>query len=315
VGLQPDVVFSDYTPLSSNLEMARRLLTPLNAARLPVLVAQSGKALREQPVDLAQEKYALYVPPTPPPNGYGLLVFVPPWDEGKMPVGWGPVLDRLGVIYVSAARSGNDQSVLGRREPLAILAAANVMARYKVDPARVYIGGMSGGSRVAMRIALGYPDVFKGAFLNAGSEPVGTETAPIPPKDLLAELQSSMHLVYVTGGDDTVNLGYDAASQQSMRSWCVFDIDVQTTLGAAHQTANPAALAKALEALEKPRPPSPKSLDACRARLDRDVAAELDRVDALIKAGKRDEARAMLAKIDARFGGLAAPRSLELQAK
>ena len=49
------VVFGAYTPLSSNLELARRLSTPLTAAKLQALLATSGKALRDQPVDLAQE--------------------------------------------------------------------------------------------------------------------------------------------------------------------------------------------------------------------------------------------------------------------
>src|SRR5438874_12408806 len=40
-GLLRDVVFADYTPLSINLELARRLLTPLAAATLP---QQIGRA-------------------------------------------------------------------------------------------------------------------------------------------------------------------------------------------------------------------------------------------------------------------------------
>src|SRR5580700_11316080 len=74
--LTDNVVFTDYTPLSSNTELARRLLTPLTAAQLPALVAKSGKVLREQPDDLAQEKFVVYVPATKPAYGYGLLVFV-----------------------------------------------------------------------------------------------------------------------------------------------------------------------------------------------------------------------------------------------
>src|ERR1700679_652309 len=83
--LTDNVVFTDYTPLSSNVELARRLLTPLTSAQLPTLVAKTGKRLSEQPVDLAQEKFVVYVPSTKPANGYGLIVFVPPWDAGKVP--------------------------------------------------------------------------------------------------------------------------------------------------------------------------------------------------------------------------------------
>jgi poly(3-hydroxybutyrate) depolymerase len=75
-------------------------------------------------------------------------VFVPPWHDARLPVGWTAVLDRYHVIFVSAARSGNEETVLGRREPLALLAEHNVLARYPVDPQRVYLAGFSGGALV-----------------------------------------------------------------------------------------------------------------------------------------------------------------------
>src|SRR5437879_3459051 len=94
-----------------------------------------------------------------------------------------------------AARSGNDASVLARREPLALLAAHNLMQRYPVDPERVYVGGFSGGARVAMRLALGYPDLFRGAILNAGSDPIGGAEIPLPPRDMFMRFQSSKRIV------------------------------------------------------------------------------------------------------------------------
>lgn len=41
-GTETQVTFSDYSPLSSNAEMARRLLSPLAAARLPQLLQRSA---------------------------------------------------------------------------------------------------------------------------------------------------------------------------------------------------------------------------------------------------------------------------------
>ncbi|MDQ2877845.1 MAG: hypothetical protein M3R41_02040, partial [Pseudomonadota bacterium] len=152
--------FQDDTPLASNAELARRLLTPLTSAQLPMRLKAMGKGLREQPVDLAQEHFYLRVPATKPATGYGLIVFVPPWEDAHLPGDWGPVLDRLGLIFISAARSGNDDNPIARREPLAILAAHHAMTHYPVDPSRVIIAGFSGGSRVALRLALAYPDLF-----------------------------------------------------------------------------------------------------------------------------------------------------------
>ena len=314
-GLLRDVVFADYTPLSGNLELARRLLTPLPAATLPQRVAGSGKRLAEQPIELSEERFIVYVPAAPPRQGYGLLAFVPPWPEASLPPRWAATLDRQGVIFVSAARSGNDASVLARREPLALLAAHNLMQRYPVDPERVYVGGFSGGARVAMRLALGYPDLFRGAILNAGSDPIGGAEIPLPPRDLFMRFQSSTRLVYVTGERDDPHVSDDSVSMQSMRHWCVFGLESFTTPFVGHTVADAAALSRALEALRARTPTEPDRLARCRSTIESELAKSFQRVEALIAGGRGTEAEKLLHELDERFGGLAAPRSLELARK
>src|SRR5579859_1356913 len=134
-----DAVFSHYGEFSGNAELARRLVTPLNAWRLQQRAAADGVALQGQPIDLNHERFALYVPPKAPPDGYAVLVFVPPWDGAKVPPDWIPVMDRHGMIFVTAASIGNDANTLDRRDPVALLAAINVIAGYHVNPQRVYI--------------------------------------------------------------------------------------------------------------------------------------------------------------------------------
>src|SRR5580704_14572866 len=80
-GLQSDVVFSDYSQLSSSAELLHRLLTPLNAVQVGKRLSNSAVGLRDQPIDLSQERFTVYVPAHPPARGYGLLVFVPPWES------------------------------------------------------------------------------------------------------------------------------------------------------------------------------------------------------------------------------------------
>src|SRR5258708_18910277 len=79
-GLQSDVVFTDYSRLSSSAELTHGFLSPLNAVRAGRTLAHSAVALRDHPIDLAQERFTVYVPSHPPAEGYGLLVFVPPWE-------------------------------------------------------------------------------------------------------------------------------------------------------------------------------------------------------------------------------------------
>src|SRR6266404_36691 len=239
-GLKNGVLFTEYSALSTSTELVRRLFSPLSALRVNQKAARAGTTLRGQPIDLASESFSIYAPahPYPPPHGYSLLVFVPPWSRAEVPSQWIPALDRHDMILVTAANSGNDANTVDRREPLALLAAQNAMTQYSVDPQQVYIGGFSGGSRVALRLALGYPDVFHGALLNAGSDPIGNADVPLPPAELFHQFQDSMRLVYVTGERDEAHLIDDIHSRQSLEKWCVFDVVTETEPRKGHELAD-----------------------------------------------------------------------------
>ena len=311
-GLQSDVVFSEYSPLSGAAEISRRLMSPLNALRVRDAALRSGTTLRDQVIDLSHEKFAVYVPAREPPDGYSLLVFVPPWPQAEVPRKWISTLDRHGTIYVSAANSGNEADVLDRRDPLAVLAAYNIMRRYRVDSRRVYVGGFSGGSRVALRVALGYPDVFTGVLLDAGSDPIGSAEIPLPPADLFRRFQEGTRLVYVTGSRDEPRQQMDTASQQSLEGWCVLDMTTVDMPWTTHDLAPAGALDSALRALEDRKSAAQSKLSTCRARVERELTAQLDEVEQLRMDGKVGAARNLLQKLDGRYGGLVAPRSIQL---
>lgn len=314
-----DVTFSQYPQYSSNAELARRLLSPATAARVQRQSAKSGQSLAGQAVNLAAERFIVYVPSHPAEHGYALIVFVPPWQQAGLPEGWAAVLDHYGAIYVSAARSGNDENTMGRREPLALLAAHNIIAQYPIDSERVYIAGFSGGSRIAQRLAFGYPDLFRGAILNAGSDAIGDMTAqpplPLPPRELLFQFQSRTHVIYITGERDAARVDDDMLSVSSMRRWCAFNVESIVEPFVGHTVARPEALARALGSLAAGTHADPDRLAQCRAALDAELDARFQKVDSLIAAGRRDAAVKLLDKIDQRYGGLAAPRSLELAEK
>src|SRR6202789_2489228 len=109
-GLRRDVVFSDYFPLSGSVELAHRTLSPL--ANVEIARAARNARLRPQAIDLTQERFSVYVPAQRPSRGYALLVFIPPWEDARLPPAWAPVLDENGVIFVSAAKSGNEENVI-----------------------------------------------------------------------------------------------------------------------------------------------------------------------------------------------------------
>src|SRR5580700_6469045 len=88
----PKETFSLYSPLATNAVLVDRLLSPLAAEAGRRGLAANGRTLAEQPLDLAQERFTLYVPAKAPPQGYGLLVFISPSDEAKLPPGWASIL-------------------------------------------------------------------------------------------------------------------------------------------------------------------------------------------------------------------------------
>ena len=311
--LQPEVIFTRPSPLSRGAEIVRRTLPPLTARYGQEALAARGEALREQSIDLQGERFALYVPAgEPPAGGYGLLVFISPGDEAVRPNYWRAPLDRHRLIFVSAAGSGNEAGLLDRRLPLALLAYENVRARYPLDPDRVYVGGLSGGSRVAEMVALGYPDVFRGALLIAGSDPIGGEQGIyLPPEDLFHRFQRS-RLVFVTGARDDVNLDDDAVTLHSLRDFCVFNLEVKQPPRMGHELPDANALDSALDALDQRPAPDLRKLAECNASLQRELASGLAAAGAARAAGDRDGARARLRQLDARYGGLAASAILAL---
>lgn len=314
-GLQKHVIFDTYSPLARDTEMIDRLFHPLLAEHVRGELASAGPAVREQSIDLAQERFTLYVPTGDVPvNGYGLLVFVMPWDQPAIPSHWLPVLDRRGVICVMALGSGNSANIFSRRIPLALSGYENVKRRYAVDPDRVYIGGVSGGSRVALRIALAFPDIFRGALLNAGSDSFGTEVLSPPERMLFRQFEEQSRLIYVTGSQDDINLVIDSHSRESARALCIFDLQTLPMNGRGHQLLDASTLDHALAALASVRTQS-ADLDACREHRAQEISAHLAKIEQLIATGNAGEANKQLQDLDEHFGGLAAPQSIELAHK
>jgi predicted esterase len=311
-----DLVFDRYTPLSSNAEIARRVLTPLTNRRGQEALAAKKTELREQAIDLTKEKFSIYVPGGPPPKeGYGLLVYVAPWEEAGIPKSWRISMDRRGLLFVVADASGNETRLYDRRVPLALLAYENTRARYPVDPKRTYIGGLSGGSRTAEALALAYPDIFHGALFNAGSNPIGNESEfRLPPAELFAQFQR-MRLVYVTGEKDEEHMHEDQLSRASMRSWCVFNEEVMTVPKVGHEPLDAPTLTRALELLERPGSVDAGKLAECNAGLQRGLAAKVAAADAAILRGDHDGARSLIYAIDGSYSGFAEKQILELDTK
>ena len=306
------VTFADRTPLATNGELIRRLFSPFAADDLAK--ENDPATLAAQPIDPKDEKFGLYVPSQKPAKGYGLLVWVSPLDEAGMPPGWHATLEERGVIFVTAARIGNQTSPLGRRIPLALTAAASVARSHAVDPDRIWISGFSGGARIAERMALAYPDVFSGAILDGSSDNIGSEDLTLPPRDKFERLLDRTSIVLSAGADDAFNAASARRVASSLRRHCLDRVSVEVRRREAHVMMDSRSLARALEFLDRNREAPSAGNRQCRAELYSRIDAELARAEAMAQRGDRG-ARAAIRAIDRRYGGLAAPRSLELRAR
>ncbi len=97
---------------------------------------------------------------------------------------------------MGANKSGNQVRV-ARRITYAVLAAALVADRYKLDRKRIYLAGFSGGARVSGLVAANYPDLFRGAVYMGGAEVWGDTVYPAT----LASMQRNRY-AFLVGGED-----------------------------------------------------------------------------------------------------------------
>lgn len=124
----------------------------------------------EAPLDLGREFYSVYRPPSEDSSCLpGLLVWISPVADGSAPKTWEAALDRHHLAWIGALNAGNSRKVLARLT-LALQAAENLLARGEVDPARIYVAGLSGGGRCASELALAFPDLFAGGFYIVGCD-------------------------------------------------------------------------------------------------------------------------------------------------
>lgn len=296
--------FTESTPWAEQREVAQRLLhrvvyeDDLAAGTLP-----AGPS-----IDPAKESWHVYVPESyDGSEPYGVLVWVAPYDTGEMFFGWQGVLNDQKLIYVAADRSGNDQGVMDRRVPLALTGLANIMTQYKIDPARIYIGGFSGGGIVASRIAAAYADVFTGGLFVSTSEGIGSSDTPVPPLDRYKLMQTRGRYVFTSGDEETTNQVMNERSVDEYKSLCVLRVDYIHIPNATHGDLEPRIFARAMKYLDNPPAVDTSDQAECEQKLTARRADAIDAVKRAIQAGEEAKAHDLLINLTESFGPLAEP--------
>ncbi|KRA51984.1 PHB depolymerase family esterase [Pseudoxanthomonas sp. Root630] len=300
------------SPLASASELTSRLLTPVTQDRIDKFRDKVDFSFKEQTIAVGEEPFELFVP-EPDANGkYGVMVFIWPADDIQVPEGWWRVFREEHIIYVASRRSSNVENIFDRRVPLALHGYDYVRSKYAIDAERVYVGGFSGGSRTAQRVAMAYPDVFRGVFLVGGSDSLGGESGFTLPSATLSHLmQRQTRFVFSTGGNDFPNRAKDSRTRKNLEALCMQGIRLVPQNGVEHWVPDGRGFRRVMNELERPVEAAADAA-ACMASLARHISAQLDVVAEKVEEGKLDDAQRLLARLDAQYGGLAAPRSVEL---
>lgn len=296
--------FDQTTLLAGGIEVFKRMLHPMAYAEK---VAEYHPP-EGQVIDPAKEHWQVYVPEdydgsTP----YGVLVWVSPGDGIGIPFGWQSALKAHHLIYVSAGDSGNDQSVPMRRVPLALTGLVNITARYKTDPARLYIGGFSGGGVTASVIAAAYADVFSGGAFVGTSYGLGTDDEPVPPLDRFRLMQDRGRYVFLVGSEDPVNEAMTNRAASAYQDHCVLRVRKLNMMNAGHREMDPRYLSSALNYLDSPPDIKPDDQAECTRKLQAGRAEAIAAVRAALAADDRDKARTALTDLHMVYGPLAEP--------
>ena len=311
---EPTLVTLDaLSPLAGRDEIAHRLLSPLARMEYDRVVAQQHLQVIDQTIATGEEQYDLFVPELPAGSGddaYGLVVFISPGPDFTVPSDWRGILARERLILISARRSGNAQNMLGRRVPLALHGYGYATRHYKVDPERVYVAGFSGGGRTAQLVAFAWPDVFHGVLMFAGSDPFGDGAVAPPPRELMRLVQTRLRIVQSTGMADEVNIAIDGRTRRTLAGLCIRNVSHVDQPRLGHGLPRAVGFGKALKALLEPAASAGDDAQ-CNARLQARIDSELAEVDRLITAGRQAQARKRLLEVDAHYGWLAAPDSIE----
>jgi len=218
-------------------DSATALRTTTLAALFP---AEEAKALNATLASDAPLRYRVRIPPGDGPNG--VLVFVKPIDSGEIPEGWAAELDRQHVIWIAADDFGNEHPRAQR--VLAALAGLKLIQGSKaVDAKRIYVGGMSGGGRIASTLATRFPGHFSGALYIVGADFWTSSEEPLKPRI------AANRYVFITGNRDfnqremrRVFAKYQAAG--------VSQVSLMDLPGFGHEYPNAEKLAEAIDFLD-----------------------------------------------------------------
>lgn len=140
------------------------------ATRIDAIYPLANQSPAEAPAgwldnyDSTAQRYELFLPPRyKASKSWPVVVFISPGDQ---PAGWSSfrqACTELGVIFASPYGAGNNCPG-PRRVRITLDVLDDVRRRFNTDVDRTYVGGFSGGGRMACHIGFALPEYFGGVI-------------------------------------------------------------------------------------------------------------------------------------------------------
>jgi len=92
----------------------------------------------------------------------GVLVWISPMPDGRIPQIFNSALDKHGIIAIGVDNNGNKRQLTDRLQNH-LDSIESVASHYLIDRERIYLTGMSGGGRCSGILQFAFPDLFAGA--------------------------------------------------------------------------------------------------------------------------------------------------------
>lgn len=212
---------------------------------------------------LDQERFRMIVPETYVTNGtWGLLVWISPGDDPRVPRGWWDEFARQKLLFVAPCGAGNERHAIQRCR-LALDAVCNACRRYAIDPRRIYVAGFSGGGRIASILGVAYGDVFAGAlpmcgadyFRNVQGAPGQFYPATYRPDPRVLQRSKSLgRFVLLTGEKDANRDNTRWVAENGFQRDGFKHVNYLEVAGMGHAMPSAAVLKTALESLTEAQP-------------------------------------------------------------
>jgi hypothetical protein len=258
--------------------------------RLDWTFALSNRSLVTPPKDFlpadfdsTRQSYELFVPPqAEQKKPLPLVLFVSPGDG---PAGWKQFeapCKQLGAVFVSPHGAGNNVP-MPKRVRIVLDVLDDVRRQFPIDPDRSYVGGFSGGGRVACAIAFALPEHFGGAIPACASGDVREESW------LRRRVADRLSVALLTGEKD-----FNRGECERLRGPYLRDVGVRTRVwvqpGLGHGVPDAKVIGEALAWLEEGLPKR------------RELAQKYPASRAGEAAGREEQAKALLAESKQRLG-------------